>query len=46
MNKISQKSRKFGAKAPRETKRAKLIGKAVNKAVREYKDVYKKLAWE
>ena len=38
--------KKFGTKKPKDTKKNKLISKAVKKAVHDYKETYKKLAYE
>jgi hypothetical protein len=36
--------RKFGTKKPKQTKKAKLIAKAVKRAVHEYKASFRRLA--
>ena len=38
--------RRFGVKKPKETKKGKIIAKAVKKAVNEYKASFRKLAVE
>ena len=46
MNNIKSEHKKFGTKKPLETKKNKLIKKAVKKAVHDYKETYKRLAYE
>ncbi len=40
------KPRRFGTKKPKTSKRSKIIRKAVKRAVNEYKETYKRLAYE
>ena len=46
MKKNPPKTRKFGTRSPRQTQRNKLIRVAVEKAVYDYKEAYKRLATE
>jgi len=39
-------NKKFGVKKPKETKKNKLIKKAVKKAFHDYKEAYERLAYE
>ena len=46
MKNMNEKVKRFGASKPRDTKKNKLIGKAVKRAVYEYEEAYKRLAVE
>jgi hypothetical protein len=43
---MNKKLIKYGIKRPRKTKKNLLIKKAVKKAVHDYKETYKRLAYE
>lgn len=46
MNISKDRWQKFGTKKPKKTTKNKLIKKAVKKAVNDYKEAYKRLAYE
>ena len=43
---MNRKLKKFGLRKPRDTKKNKLIKKAVKKAFHDYKEAYERLAYE
>lgn len=43
---MNNKLKKFGTQTPKKTKKNEMIKKAVKKAVNDYKEAYRRLAYE